>query len=124
MIITKTHSLSSGKIRIRVGNTLPQLIGLQAIGFPVTEETIDIVCPQIDSTIYNRKRILRRILFGSINKNAKYGIKTIFQEFIHIVYKNIDSNDSFIDLKFIDKDGNLFKSDESVTLMLSLKNNI
>ena len=122
MIITKTQSLSSGKIRIRLGNTLPHSIGLQAIGFPVTNKTIDVICPQIDSNIYNRKRLLRRILFGSVNKNAKYGIDTIFQEYIHVIYENIDSKDKFIDLKFIDEDGNLFTSSKSVTIMLSIKN--
>ena len=120
-VITRTVEIPKGSMRIRIGQLNNCSIGLIAVGFPVTTKTIDVTCPQIDSNIYNRKRLLRRILFGSVNKNAKYGIQTIFHEFIHIIYENMDSRDKYIDLKFIDQDGNLFISENKVTLILSIK---
>ena len=120
-VITRTVEIPKGSMRIRIGQLNNCSIGLIAVGFPVTTKTIDVTCPQIDSNIYNRKRLLRRILFGSVNKNAKYGIGTIYQEFIHIIYENLDSRDKYIDLKFFDENGNLFTSSNKVTIVLSIK---
>ena len=120
-VITRTVEIPKGSMRIRIGQLNNCSIGLIAVGFPVTTKTIDVTCPQIDSNIYNRKRLLRRILFGSVNKNAKYGIGTIYQEFIHIIYENLDSRDKYIDLKFFDENGNLFTTSNKVTIVLSIK---
>ena len=95
-VITRTVEIPKGSMRIRIGQLNNCSIGLIAVGFPVTTKTIDVTCPQIDSNMFNRKRLLRRILFGSVNKNAKYGIGTIYQEFIHIIYENLDSRDKYI----------------------------
>ena len=120
-VITRTVEIPKGSMRIRIGQLNNCSIGLIAVGFPVTTKTIDVTCPQIDSNIYNRKRLLRRILFGSVNKNAKYGIGTIYQEFIHIIYENLDSRDKYIDLKFFDDNGNLFTTSKKLTIVLSIK---
>ena len=120
-VITRSVEIPRGSMRIRIGQLNNCSIGLIAVGFPVTTKTIDVTCPQIDSNIYNRKRLLRRILFGSVNKNAKYGIGTIYQEFIHIIYENLDSRDKYIDLKFFDENGNLFTTSNKVTIVLSIK---
>ena len=120
-VITRSVEIPRGSMRIRIGQLNNCSIGLIAVGFPVTTKTIDVTCPQIDSNIYNRKRLLRLILFGSVNKNAKYGIGTIYQEFIHIIYENLDSRDKYIDLKFFDENGNLFTTSNKVTIVLSIK---
>ena len=120
-VITRTVEIPKGSMRIRIGQSNNCSIGLIAVGFPVTTKTIDVTCPQIDSNMLNRKRLLRRILFGSVNKNAKYGIETIYHEFIHIIYENLDSRDKYIDLKFFDENGDLFTSSNKVTIVLSIK---
>ena len=120
-VITRTVEIPKGSMRIRIGQLNNCSIGLIAVGFPVTTKTIDVTCPQIDSNVFNRKRLLPRILFGSVNKNAKYGIETIYHEFIHIIYENLDSRDKYIDLKFFDDNGNLFTTSKKVTIVLSIK---
>ena len=120
-VITRTLEIPNGTMRIRIGELSNYSIGLMAIGFPVTNKTIDITCPQIDSNIFNRKRLLRRILFGAINKNDTYKVTCIYKEFKNIIYEKISSSDTFLDINFKDQSGELIKSLKKVTIMLSIK---
>ena len=117
-VITVTETIVNGSLRIPLGKSCACFIGLVAIGYPSTIKTVDITCPQIDSTIYNRKRLLRRILFGSINKNDKYGVKEIYKEFKNVIYEKLDSTDDFLNLE-ISENGELVKNSRKVTLILS-----
>ena len=116
-VITRTLEIPSGSMRIRIGEWSNYSIGLVAIGFPVTNKTIDVTCPQIDSNIFNRKRLLRRILFGAINKNDTYKVTCIYKEFKNIIYEKIYSSDTFLDINFKDENGELIKSRKKVTVI-------
>ncbi len=120
-VITRTLEIPSGSMRIGIGEWSNYSIGLVAIGFPVTNKTIDVTCPQIDSNIFNRKRLLRRILFGAINKNDTYKVTCIYKEFKNIIYEKIYSSDTFLDINFKDENGELIKSRKKVTVILSIK---
>ena len=120
-VITRTIEIPQGSMRIRIGQLSNCSIGLIAVGFPVTTKTIDVTCPQIDSNIFNRKRLLRRILFGAVNKNDTYKVTSIYKEFKHIIYEKVYSSDTFLDLNFIDENGNKIKSRKKVTIVLSIK---
>ena len=119
-VITRTIEIPQGSMRIRIGQLSNCSIGLIAVGFPVTTKTIDVTCPQIDSNIFNRKRLLRRILFGAVNKNDTYKVTSIYKEFKHIIYEKVYSSDTFLDLNFIDENGNKIKSRKKVTIVLSI----
>jgi hypothetical protein len=110
-----------GSLRIRIGELPNCSIGLIAVGFPVTAKTIDVTCPQIDSNIFNRKRLLRRVLFGAVNKNDTYKVTSIYKEFKHIIYEKVYSSDTFLDINFKDENGELIKSRKKVTIVLSIK---
>ena len=120
-VITRTIEIPQGSMRIRIGDLSNFSIGLIAVGFPVTNKSIDVTCPQIDSNIFNRKRLLRRILFGAVNKNDTYKVTCIYKEFKHIIYENIYSSDPFLDINFKDENGELIKSRKKVTIVLSIK---
>jgi len=120
-VITRTVEIARGSMRIRIGELQNCSIGLIAIGFPVTTKTIDVTCPQIDSNIFNRKRLLRRILFGAVNKNATYKVTSIYKEFKHIIYEKVYSSDTFLDLNFSDENGEPVKSRKQITIVLSIK---
>ena len=120
-VITRTIEIPQGSIRIRIGDLSNCSIGLIAVGFPVTNKTIDVTCPQIDSNIFNRKRLLRRILFGAVNKNDTYKVTSIYKEFKHIIYEKVYSSDTFLDINFRDENGELIKSRKKVTIVLSIK---
>ena len=121
IVITRTLEIPSGTMRIRIGELSNCSIGLMAIDFPVTNKTVDITCSQIDSNIFNRKRLLRRILFGAINKNDTYKVTSIYKEFKNIIYEKIYSSDTFLDINFKDENDELIKSRKKVTVMLSIK---
>ena len=120
-VITRTIEIPQGSMRIRIGDLSNCSIGLIAVGFPVTNKTIDVTCPQIDSNIFNRKRLLRRILFGAVNKNDTYKVTSIYKEFKHIIYEKVYSSDTFLDINFRDENGELIKSRKKVTIVLSIK---
>ena len=120
-VITRTVDIPNGSMRIRVGKLSNYSIGLVAIGFPVTDQTVDVICPQIDSNIFNRKRLLRRILFGAVNDNDTYKVTCIYQEFKHIIYEKIYSSDTFIDLNFKNENGDFIRNLKRVTIVLSIK---
>ena len=120
-VITRTVEIPRGSLRIRIGELPNCSIGLIAVGFPVTTKTIDVTCPQIDSNIFNRKRLLRRVLFGAVNKNDTYKVTSIYKEFKHIIYEKVYSSDTFLDINFKDENGELIKSRKKVTIVLSIK---
>jgi hypothetical protein len=120
-VITRTIEIPQGSMRIRIGDLSNCSIGLIAVGFPVTNKTIDVTCPQIDSNIFNRKRLLRRIIFGAVNKNDTYKVTSIYKEFKHIIYEKVYSSDTFLDINFKDENGELIKSRKKVTIILSIK---
>ena len=120
-VITRTIEIPQGSMRIRIGDLSNCSIGLIAVGFPVTNKTIDVTCPQIDSNIFNRKRLLRRIIFGAVNKNDTYKVTSIYKEFKHIIYEKVYSSDTFLDINFKDENGELIKSRKKVTIVLSIK---
>ena len=120
-VITRTIEIPQGSMRIRIGDLSNCSIGLIAVGFPVTNKTIDVTCPQIDSNIFNRKRLLRRIIFGAVNKNDTYKVTSIYKEFKHIIYEKVYSSDTFLDINFKDENGELIKSRTKVTIVLSIK---
>ena len=45
----------------------------------------------------------------------------IYKEFKHIIYEKVYSSDTFLDLNFIDENGNKIKSRKKVTIVLSIK---
>ena len=120
-VITRTGEIPRGSMRIRIGEIPNCSIGLIAVGFPVTTKTVDVTCPQIDSNIFNRKRLLRRVLFGAVNKNDTYKVTCIYKEFKHIIYEKVYSSDTFLDINFKDENGELIKSRQKVTIVLSIK---
>ena len=120
-VITRTIEIPQGSMRIRIGDLSNCSIGLIAVGFPVTDKTIDVTRPQIDSNIFNRKRLLRRIIFGAVNKNDTYKVTSIYKEFKHIIYEKVYSSDTFLDINFKDENGELIKSRKKVTIILSIK---
>jgi hypothetical protein len=120
-VITRTVDIPNGSMRIRVAKLSNCSIGLIAIGFPITNQTVDVTCPQIDSNLFNRKRLLRRILFGAVNKNDTYKVTCIYKEFKHVIYEKVYSSDKFLDINFKDENGNFIKSREKVTIVLSIK---
>ena len=120
--ITHTSTPSNGIITIALGNYCHCEIGLVSISIPnihkrhVSHHNISISCDQIDSTVLNPKRLLRRIYY--ISKNIAY---TTFQ-FQTVTYNKIDSADSTLTIRMTDQNGKFpaRSRDANVTIVLNL----
>ena len=119
-----------GVIEIPLGNTCKCFVGLVSIAFPnITRDDIDeqyhevnIYCDQIDSSMANRKRLLRRVC---IERNRNF-YNTY--EFHNIMYFPVDSSDEKLTIRLKDAYGpielpeRIGRKDnaESITIILNI----
>ena len=120
--IIHTGQVTNGLLEIPMGKQCDCYIGLVSISIPnlhtrhVDCHEISIACDQIDSTVLNPKRLLRRIYY--ISKNIAY---TTFQ-FQTVTYNKIDSADSTLTIRMTDQNGKFpaRSRDANVTIVLNL----
>ena len=99
--IRTTIDINTCEVQIPLGQPCNCYIGLVDITIPnfnenkYTENSVDIFCDQIDSTIYNPKRLLNRIPFEKIHKRTIYNHSSPK----HILMEKVDSDDDFLSLK-------------------------
>ena len=99
--------MKNGVVEIPLGHQCKCYVGLISISLPnVSRDHIDdkfqelnISCDQIDSSMANRKRLLRRICMDKTND-----IYTT-HEFKNIIYFPVDSSDDKLTLRIKDKYG-------------------
>ena len=105
-----------GVINFYLGTKVTGYIGLVDICLPqleITTKLITVSCDQIDSTSFNRRRLLRS--FYHRNKSAY--TSTDFQ---HIMYYKLDSSDYKLTIKLSDETGPI-QTTETVLLTLNVQ---
>ena len=113
--ITTTFDIEKGQVQIPLGQRCNCHVGLVEITLPsfnerqYVENSIDITCDQIDSTIYNPKRLLRRINFEKVAKGLYYHYAPT-----HIIMEKVDSDDDFLTIKIART--NSFRSSHAILL--------
>ena len=116
--ITVSSIPDHGVIDIFLGVKVDGYVGLIDISLPRIDTDTTIVslsCDQVDSTCFNRKRLLRVFC----NKNEK---DYTTHEFNHVMYYKLDSSDYKITLRLFDENGPLtFQSLKPVVLTLNLQ---
>ena len=76
-------------------------VGLVSFNFPNTnrnpfvENSIDLTCDQIDCTLFNPTRLVKRLCFNKVDRNDYFNQ----WQANHIEFYPIDSNDSFLTIK-------------------------
>ena len=102
-----------GVIEVFIGTKINGSVGLVDISLPeimTQSQLISISCDQVDSTCFNRKRLLRSFycqnleLYTTINFN-------------HVMYYKVDSSDYKLTIRLFDENGPL---ELSKTVMLTL----
>ena len=108
----------NGVIEIFLGAKYEGYIGLVDISMPcidVKRTVLSISCDQVDSTCFNRKRILRRV---HIDNSAGYQ----YIQFQNIMYYKLDSSDYKLTIRLFDDRGPLkFKLAEPVLMTINLQ---
>lgn len=117
-----TISISSipenGEIKVFLGSKYNGYIGLVDISLPQLNHERSIVhisCDQVDSTCFNRKRLLR-----IIHVDNKSGYQCI--QFQNIMYYKLDSSDYHLTIRMYNENGPIkLQSPEPVLITLSLQ---
>ena len=99
-------TLSNGVLTIPMGEACKCKIGLVSLELPSLVSMsktleLDITCDQLDSNMFNRKRLLRRI-YRNITPNSSLSF-----EFTNILYFPVDSMDDKLTIRFHDQNGPL-----------------
>ena len=116
--ITITAIPIDGVIDVFLGSKFNGYVGLVDITLPRIETSTNIVsvsCDQVDSTCFNRKRLLRVFY----NRNLK---EYTSHEFTQILYNKIDSSDYKLTIRLFDDEGPLtFTHLKTVVITLNLQ---
>ena len=108
----------NGVVEVFLGSKYDGFVGLVDISLPrlVNENVVvSISCDQVDSTCFNRKRLLRRIYTSNTNEY-------ITHEFHNVMYYKLDSSDYKLTIRLFDDSGPLkFKTSEPVLMTLNLQ---
>jgi len=116
--ITISAIPDNGVIDIFLGTKFNGYVGIIDISLPQvdTETTIvSISCDQVDSTCYNRKRLLR--LFSNTNSNDY-----TTHQFSQIMYYKLDSSDYKLTIRLSDQEGPLtFKHLQPVVMTINMQ---
>ena len=109
---------SNGVIEVFLGAKCDGYIGLVDVALPCLDQERTIVCiscDQIDSTCFNRKRILRRVY-----NECTVGYQS--HEFHNIIYYKLDSSDFKLSIRLYDERGPLqFKTADPVLMTINLQ---
>ena len=108
----------NGALKVFLGSKYNGYLGLVDIALPQLDterSTVYISCDQVDSTCFNRKRLLRIIHTG--NKPGYF-----YRQFQNIMYYKLDSSDYHLTIRIYNDDGPItFKSAEPVLVTLGLQ---
>ena len=107
-----------GVLEVFLGTKYNGSVGLVDISFPPTDTyrtIISISCDQVDSTCFNRKRLLRVVY----NENSK---GYAYHQFKNVMYYKLDSSDYKLTIRLFDDNGPLtFTSLEPVLMTLNMQ---
>lgn len=116
--ITISAIPTNGVIEVFLGVKVNGYLGLVDIAFPeidTTSTVVSISCDQVDSTCFNRKRILR--IFHNENSESYTS-----HQFNNITYYKLDSSDYKLTIRLFDDNGPItFKNLSPVIITLNLK---
>ena len=104
-VVSKISPIVNGVIELDLGARCECYIGILEIALPKygRNNQIDICCSEIDSTLLNRKRLVRRIMLNRMTDNFHV------IEFKNIYYEKVDSSDRYLHFYFLDEHGETFE---------------
>ena len=111
----------NGCIEIPLVNKQNGYIGILDISLPRIENQealISISCDQVDSTIYNRKRILRAFYIRTVYEASR---AYVYQQFEHITYHKLDSSDDKLTIRIRDQHGALKFAEDTLPVMITME---
>ena len=111
----------NGVIEIPLANKQNGYIGILDISLPRIENQealISISCDQVDSTIYNRKRILRAFYIRTVYEASR---AYVYQQFEHITYHKLDSSDEKLTIRIRDQHGALKFAEDTLPVMITME---
>ena len=108
----------NGTLEIFLGTKWNGQVGLVDILLPPTTRKttlMSVSCDQVDSTCFNRKRLLRTIYIESSDHHS-------YRQFKEILYYKLDSSDYKLIIRLFDETGPIeFKTAEPVMVTLNLE---
>ena len=108
----------NGQLEIDLGTPLNGYIGLVDIALPrldVNQSLVFISCDQVDSTCFNRKRVLK-ILYNDNTDGYQY------HQFQNIMFYKLDSSDCRLTVRLYDDRGPIkLRTNEPVVITIQLK---
>ena len=111
----------NGCIEIPLATKQNCYIGILDISLPRMENEeglVSISCDQVDSTIYNRKRILRAFYIRTVYEKSR---AYVYQQFDHITYHKLDSSDQKLTIRLKDQNGALKFAEDSLPVMITME---
>ena len=105
----------NGKIKIDLSSDWKSVALMDIVFFDGTPYEINVTCDQVDKTILNPNRLLRRFWSSKYVRVNSFGC---------LIWRRIDSSDRFLTIRLTSADGEVINVDEKISFTIGLSDEL